>query len=98
MGASGPFRQALTPPSEFSAHRAFRHVEAIALPAGKTVSLAPGGLHVMLFDLKHPLAPGDTVPLELAVKTANGKARVVRVTAEVRNLDGSAPAAHEHHR
>ena len=42
-----------------------RAVPAIDLPAGKPVELKPGGLHVMLMDLKKPLNAGDTVPVTL---------------------------------
>lgn len=36
-----------------------RQVSNIALPAGKSVQLAPGGLHVMFMGLKSPLAVGE---------------------------------------
>jgi periplasmic copper chaperone A len=42
-----------------------RHVEAIELPAGETVRLAPGGLHIMLMDLDRDLQPGASVPMTL---------------------------------
>ena len=42
-----------------------RPVQKIDLPAGKTVKLAPGGLHIMLLDIKRPLKEGDKVPLVL---------------------------------
>ena len=35
----------------------------LALPAGQTVELKPGGYHVMLLDLKGQVKEGDTVPL-----------------------------------
>ena len=35
-------------------------VAAITLPAGQTVKLSPGGMHIMLFDLKTPLTVGET--------------------------------------
>jgi copper(I)-binding protein len=40
-------------------------VDGLELPAGKAVSLTPGGYHVMLTGLKAPLQPGQTVPLHL---------------------------------
>jgi copper(I)-binding protein len=40
-------------------------VDNIALPAGQSVMLAPGGTHIMLMDLKHALKPGDTLHLTL---------------------------------
>lgn len=43
-----------------------RDLDAITLPAGKPVHLAPGGVHIMLMDLKSPLKPGDTLHLSLS--------------------------------
>lgn len=39
--------------------------DGIAIPAGKTVELKPGGLHVMFIGLKRPLAVGDSFPVTL---------------------------------
>ncbi|HWZ64483.1 MAG TPA: copper chaperone PCu(A)C [Steroidobacteraceae bacterium] len=57
--------------------------EPLDIPPGQSVRLAPGGLHVMLDNLAHPLAPGDAVPLELLLE---GGARVT-VSARVRPLN-----------
>jgi periplasmic copper chaperone A len=38
----------------------------LALPAGKKVTLAPGGYHLMLMGLKHQLKPGERFPLTLS--------------------------------
>jgi hypothetical protein len=62
-----------------------RPVGRIELPAGATVKLAPGGLHVMLVDLRQPLKPGDKVPLTLTVQRSDFASRsVFTVQAEVR--------------
>ncbi len=42
-----------------------RRIDKIEVPAGATVTLQPGGLHVMLIDLKQPLDEGDVVDLTL---------------------------------
>ena len=42
-----------------------RRVERIEIPAGGTVSLKPGGLHVMLIGLKENLQPDGQVDLTL---------------------------------
>ncbi len=42
-----------------------RRIVHIHLPPKKDVSLEPGGLHIMLFDLKKTLKPGDSVPITL---------------------------------
>jgi periplasmic copper chaperone A len=72
-----------------------RAVDAIDLPAGKTVSLKPGGYHVMLFGLKDALKAGGSVPFTLTVVDSKGGRHTVEMSAQVRNLDGSDP--HKHH-
>lgn len=42
-----------------------RPVPRIELPPGATVTLRPGGLHLMLIDLAAPLRQGGTVPVTL---------------------------------
>jgi copper(I)-binding protein len=42
-----------------------RQTDGIEVPAGKTVTLAPQGTHVMLMGLKAPLKEGTTIPLTL---------------------------------
>jgi copper(I)-binding protein len=42
------------------------------LPAGKVIELKPGGYHVMLMDLKAPLAKDGTVPVTLTFQDAKG--------------------------
>ena len=49
-----------------------RAVPSLDLPAGKKVELKPGGYHVMLMDLKAPLAKDSTIPLTLLFKDAKG--------------------------
>lgn len=39
--------------------------EKISIPAGQTVELKPGGLHIMLMNLKKDLKTGDTLNLKL---------------------------------
>lgn len=67
-------------------------VERLPLPAGKTVRLAPGGYHIMLMDLKQPLADGESVPISLTFEDANRKQQTLEVNAPVRGL-GVAKAA-----
>ena len=65
------------------------------LPAGKAVELKPGGYHVMLMDLKAPLAKDTTVPLTLTLQDAKG----VKSNVELRVLVGTqAPnmPSHDH--
>lgn len=64
-------------------------VDKIDLPAGQTVALAPGGLHIMLIGLKQPLTEGASFPLELTFATA-GK---VTVTVDVKAIGAMNPGA-----
>jgi copper(I)-binding protein len=59
-----------------------RRVAHVHLPPNETVSLQPGGLHIMLFDLVAPLNPGDQVPLSLTFKDGSSK----EISAEVRSV------------
>ena len=61
-----------------------RQLQILILPANKPVKLEPGGLHLMLLDLKTPLKPGDRVPLRLTVQRANQSRLEMEVRAEVR--------------
>jgi copper(I)-binding protein len=56
--------------------------EQLRLAPGETVRLAPGGLHVMLHMLAHPLKAGDEVPLVLLLEDGG----TLEVTARVRPL------------
>jgi copper(I)-binding protein len=47
-----------------------RQLDAIDLPAGKTVEFKPGGLHVMFIGLAQPLALGSKVPVTLKFEKA----------------------------
>lgn len=47
-----------------------RRVQAINVPAGGSVELAPGGLHLMLIDLVETLEEGDQVELTLELDNA----------------------------
>ncbi len=49
-----------------------RAISALTLPAGQAVELKPGGYHVMLMDLRAPLAPNTQIPLTLRFKDAKG--------------------------
>ena len=49
-----------------------RAVESFAIPSGGTLSLEPGGNHIMLLGLKAPLKRGDSLDLTL-IFTHQGK-------------------------
>jgi copper(I)-binding protein len=62
-----------------------REVKAVALPKGRTVSLEPGGFHIMLMNLKKPIVAGDSIPLTLTIESG-GKQQTVEVKAEARAM------------
>lgn len=65
-----------------------RPLPQLAVPAGADVAFAPGGKHVMLFDVGPNVKPGDRIPLVLAF--AGGKR--LEVQAEVVGPGDPAPA------
>ena len=68
-----------------------RKVDKIEIPAGQTVTLKPGGLHVMLIGLKEPLEPGKEVHMNL-IFDKGGKEHIM---APVRAIaPPMAPMAH----
>lgn len=66
-----------------------RSVPAVALPAGATVKLEPGGLHVMVTGLKQPLKAGERFPMTLVFE----KSGPVTVEIAVEDSGAAAPAA-----
>ncbi len=58
-------------------------VPSLDLPAGKAVELKPGGYHVMLMDLKAPLAKDTTVPVTLTFQDAKGAKSNVELKVQV---------------
>jgi periplasmic copper chaperone A len=66
--------------------------EGLTIEPGKTVKLAPGGYHLMMFDLKHQLKQGDKVPVTLEFE----KAGKVTLSLDVQGVGASAPAGMDH--
>lgn len=60
-----------------------RELKKIELPKDTTVSLEPGGLHIMLIGLKTRIKPGDKIPLSLTVKDRRGGRHIVPVSLDV---------------
>jgi len=58
-----------------------QQVDAVALPAGKAVSLDPNGYHIMLMNLAGQIKEGDKVPLTLTVEDAKGEKESIQVEA-----------------
>jgi|KBSSwiStaDraftv2_1062776.scaffolds.fasta_scaffold501986_2 copper(I)-binding protein len=42
-----------------------RLLQSLDIPADSTVALDPGGIHIMLSNLRQPLSAGDTIRLQL---------------------------------
>ncbi len=57
-----------------------RPISGIDIPAGQSVSLAPGGMHIMLMGLNQPLKTGQSFPLTLTFEKAG--TRTVNVAVE----------------
>src|ERR1700716_2243668 len=62
--------------------------KGLTIEPGKAVKLAPGGYHLMLFDLKSPLKQGDKVPLTLEFEKAGN----VNLSFEVQGVGAQGPA------
>ena len=70
--------------------------DGLVIPAGQSVTLAPGGYHLMFMGLKTPLVEGETVPVTLNFARAGS----IRVTLAVAGTAADAPAEamrHEEH-
>ena len=73
-----------------------RPLPALDLPAGQAVELKPGGYHIMLLDLKQPVAQGSTVPLTLVFETKDGQRTTQELQAPVRAVSATAAPAMGH--
>ena len=85
-----------------SGEMVMQEVESIAIPAGETVELKPGGYHIMLIDLVAPLELGQEFDIVLTfanagevtvtvVVGATAPCRKPRFTSPCRSLAGEAP-------
>ncbi|MEM8697913.1 MAG: copper chaperone PCu(A)C [Pseudomonadota bacterium] len=71
-----------------------REIPRIAIPAGGTAELAPGGLHLMLFGAQRRLQAGDSFPLTLTFERSGS----VEITVPVQGLGkGSSDGGHGDH-
>jgi copper(I)-binding protein len=75
-----------------------RMLEKLTLTANTPYKLAPGGFHLMLFDLKMPLTEGQQVEFELTFKSGNTEFRQkIKAPVKTPASDESAHHSHEHH-
>ena len=61
----------------------------LSIPPGQSVTLMPGGYHIMLMELKAPLKKGDKVPVTLAFE----KAGEVKVTLDIQGIGATGPTS-----
>src|SRR3954447_13166313 len=66
--------------------------KGVAIEPKSTVKLAPGGLHLMLLDLKSPLKQGDQLPVTLQFERA-GK---VKLSLDVQGVGAQRPGTEGH--
>jgi copper(I)-binding protein len=64
----------------------------LEIAPGATVTLAPGGFHLMLMGLKEPLKQGEKVPLTLVFE----KAGSIDVEMDIQALGAASPGGHGH--
>ena len=75
-----------------------RALPALNLPAQQAVELKPGGFHLMLMDLKAPLAPNSSVSLTLTFKDAKGVQSQQQLSLPVSSgMPAGMPAGHHKH-
>ena len=71
-----------------------QRVEAVELAPGAKVDLSPGGMHLMLIDLKGPLRQGNSFALTLTF--AESGATTVEVAVQAAGASGMEVPAHHH--
>jgi copper(I)-binding protein len=64
-----------------------RMLEELPLTAGKPEKLAPGGFHLMLFDLKTPLKAGEKLNFKLCFKDKHGEITHQNIIVPVKSND-----------
>jgi hypothetical protein len=67
-----------------------RPLGGIDLPAGQTITLKPGGAHIMLVGLTEPLRPGQSFPLTLYFD----KSGATEVAVAVEKAGAAGPESH----
>ncbi len=75
--------------NDAAGHMSMTPIDAAALRAGQTASFAPGGMHVMLFDLRDDLRIGGTIPLTFHFR--DDEVRPITVDARLVGAGDPAP-------
>lgn len=71
-------------------------IDKIVIPAEQTVKLAPKGLHIMLFKIKHPLNDGDKIELTIHFENAGAITLQVPVIAKEAHKTHNHDHNHDH--
>ena len=66
-----------------------KHIETLEVPTGERITLAPGGMHLMLMGLQDKLSEGTTFPMTLSFENAG------EITVEVSVLGIAAEGPRE---
>lgn len=73
-----------------------RMLDQLTVEAGTPLKLEPGGLHLMLFDLKKPLVAGQYVNFELTFKSGNQSFKQT-VKSMIQSGESEHSGHHHHH-
>jgi periplasmic copper chaperone A len=63
--------------------------DGLSIPAGQSVTLAPGGYHLMMMELKGPLKKGDKLVVTLVFE----KAGEVKATFDIQGIGATGPTS-----
>lgn len=81
LGASSPIAEAIQFHASSGENGVMKmdQLSILDLPAGQTVTLKPGGIHMMMIGLTQPLREGQTFPLTLTFEKAGAVGVTVRI-------------------
>lgn len=74
-----------------------RHIDGVAMKPREPLHLKPGSYHLMLTELKAPLAPNTSIPVTLNFRTASGESRQLSVQVPVSATPPKEAGAHGAH-
>jgi periplasmic copper chaperone A len=69
-----------------------REMHALDIAPGGKVTFSPGGMHIMLVGLKHPLKQGETFPITLTFEKAGKRELTVPIAGVGAMQGGDMPA------
>ena len=74
-----------------------RLADGVEIPAGGSIALKPGGMHLMLMDLKQQLVEGEKVTVKLTFKSGASGDVVLPVQPLGAKKDDDGHSGHSHH-